>query len=239
MTAQVPGIQPQTWARAGGLLYLIIIAAGIFADVVVRSKLVVTGDAPATVHNISTSETLWRLGFGADMVVWVCAVVLALIFYVLMRPVSKGLSMLLVFFTLIDVAIESVNGLLDFAALFFANGRGYLHAFDAQQLQALTAVSLRLFDYGFGAGLVYFGCFCILLGYLILKAPYFPNFIGVLIAIAGICYLINSFALFLSPPLEDAIYPWILLPSFIGELSVCLWLLVVGVDLSKWKESYL
>lgn len=54
--------------------------------------------------------------------------------------------------------------------------------------------------------------------------------------IAGLCYLTNSFALLLAPDFANRIFPAILLPAFIGELSLCLWLLVKGVDVPKWEE---
>jgi hypothetical protein len=54
--------------------------------------------------------------------------------------------------------------------------------------------------------------------------------------IAGLCHLTNSFALLLAPNFANRIFPAILLPAFIAELSLCLWLLVKGVDVPKWKE---
>ncbi len=91
-------------------------------------------------------------------------------------------------------------------------------------------------DYGFGIGLIFFGCECLVAGYLIFKSGYFPRILGIMIQIAGICYLLNSFTLILSPALAHALFPAILLPSFIGELSMCLWLLFKGVNLAKWNE---
>jgi hypothetical protein len=85
--------------------------------------------------------------------------------------------------------------------------------------------------------LLFFGCFCLIVGYLIFRSSYLPNAIGVLMQIAGICYLTNSFALVLSPNVANRLFPAILVPSFIGELSLCLWLLVKGVKVQKWDEK--
>jgi hypothetical protein len=97
-------------------------------------------------------------------------------------------------------------------------------------------VSIRADAYGFGIGLIFFGCGIIILGYLIFKSGYFPKTIGILLQIAGICYLINSFALILYPKLADQLFPFILLPSFVGELSLGLWMLIKGVNTTKWNE---
>jgi hypothetical protein len=76
---------------------------------------------------------------------------------------------------------------------------------------------------------------CLILGYLIFRSGYLPKLIGVLMQIAGLCYLTDSFALVLSPPLADRLFPVILLPALVGEASLCLWLLVKGVNVSRWR----
>ena len=99
----------------------------------------------------------------------------------------------------------------------------------------LTCLAIKTHGYGFGIGLIFFGFECLIDGYLIFKSGFLPKALGVLILIAGLCYLLNSFALLLSPPLADALFPTVLLPPFIGESAMCLWLLIKGVDLTKWN----
>jgi hypothetical protein len=72
---------------------------------------------------------------------------------------------------------------------------------------------------------------------LIFKSGYLPKLLGILIQIAGVCYLINSLALFLAPSIENRIFPLILIPAFVGETSLCLWLLVKGVNVQRWEET--
>ena len=120
---------------------------------------------------------------------------------------------------------------------FLLGDANYLKAFEPQQLQALAYLSIKSHGYGFGIGLIFFGCVLLVNGYLIIRSGYFPKAIGVMIQIAGICYLINSFALILAPSLTDILFPAILLPPFIGELSLCLWLIIKGVNLPKWQEK--
>jgi Domain of unknown function (DUF4386) len=85
-------------------------------------------------------------------------------------------------------------------------------------------------------GLIFFGFACLINGNLILTSGYLPKILGILIQIAGICYLLNSFAMILSPSLANFLFPAILIPPFVGELSVSCWLLIKGVNLAKWKE---
>src|SRR5262249_42848677 len=96
-------------------------------------------------------------------------------------------------------------------------------------------VFIRADGYGFGIGLIFFGFVCLIEGYLIYKSRFLPRFLGVLMPIAGVCYLVNSFALLLSPTLANRLFPAILLPALLAELSLALWLLVKGVDVPEWK----
>ena len=93
---------PRLKARIAGLLYLIIIVGGIFAEIFVRGRLVVHGDAAATAHNIVTHELLYRLGFAAEIFYCACNVPLILIFYDLFKVVNRSAALLVVFFSLME-----------------------------------------------------------------------------------------------------------------------------------------
>ena len=224
-------------ARIGGILYLLIIVAGIFTELFVRGNLIVPGDATATANNIMASQLLWRIGIACDLLMHVCDVPLMVIFYVLLRPVNKNLALLAVLFTLVQTAVMVATKLNLFMPIFLSGNAEYLKAFNAQQLHALTFLSIKSDENGFGIGLIFFGFACIVNGYLIFRSSYLPRILVVMLQIAGVCYLINSFALILAPSFANTIFPAILIPSFIGELSLCLWLLVKGVNATKWEEK--
>jgi|SRR5581483_4472643 len=230
-------VSPRVLSRIGGLLYLIIIVLGLFEEAFVRNRLIVSGNAAATAANIKSMESLWRLGIASEYFLLVCAVSLTLIFYVLLRPVSRDLALLAAFFNLVSVAIEASTTLALAGALFPLGNAEYLRAFQPEQLYALASLSVRMHGYGFGIALIFFGCTCLVLGYLIFRSGYFPTALGVLMQIAGFSYLINSFALTLAPGIANRLFPAILLPAFVGEISLCLWLLFKGVDVPKWKAK--
>ena len=123
--------------------------------------------------------------------------------------------------------------------LLLLDNPAYLKSFDTQQLEALAYLSVRAHGYGFSIGLIFFGFECLIDGYLIRKSRYLPAFLGVLVQIAGLCYLINSFALIISPALAAQFSLTILIPPFVGELSICLWLIFKGVNSRKWNERQL
>jgi len=236
MTNRAVETSPQVYARIGGVLYLIIIVIGFCGEFFVRNKLVVSGDVTATANNIMASESLWRAQIAGDLIVLVCAVALTLILYVLLRPVNKNLALLAVFFNIVEFPIEAASKLCLFAALFLSGNADYLKAFEPHQLHALVKISLKLHDYGFAIDLVFFGFACLIYGYLLFRSGYFPRTLGVLMAIAGLSYLTNSFTLILAPRYAATILP-ILVLALIGESSLCLWLMVKGVNVPKWNEK--
>ena len=225
---------PQLYARIAGLFYLLIIIAGAFAEALVRNKLVVYGDATATANNIIHSEFLWKIGITADLIMQVCDLPVMILLYYLLRPVSKKLALLNLSFNLIQTAVLVGNKLNLLAALFFLGDADYLKSFSPDQLHTLSYLSIKLHDFGFGIGLIFFGFVCLIEGYLIYKSGYFPKVFGVLMAIAGLCYLTNTFALILFPQLSSIV---LLLPCLLAELALSLWLIFKGVNLPVWKEK--
>ena len=236
MTDRVTQAWPRLYARIAGALYLIVIVGGIFAEIFVRGRLVVHGDAAATAHNIQAHELLYRLGFVVEVFYCVCNVPLILILYNLFKVVNKNVALMMVFFAFVVDAIESVCLLAHFAPLLLLGAGHYLTAFTAEQLQAAAYLSVQLFEHGFAICLVFFGFDCLTMAYLIVHSKFLPRLIGVLLAIEGLGYLINSFSLFIAPALQARIFPYFT-PTAIAEVALCLWLLVMGVDVQRWNEQ--
>jgi hypothetical protein len=235
MTASTLDRSPKTLARIGGALYVFIIVAGIFGELFVRGALIVSGNAAATAANVAAHEGLWRLGIAGDLAMHIADLPLLVILYVLMRPVNRDLALLVVLFDAVQSAVLVTSKMNLLLPLFAAGDAAYLKAFTAEQLQALSYLSMRMDSHGFGFGLIFFGCGCLVLGFLIRRSGYLPWLIGALIQLAGACYLVNSFALILAPSLAGALFPAIMLLPFVAETSLALWLLVKGVDVPRWN----
>jgi hypothetical protein len=236
MANQTVEHSPQRYARIGGALYLVIIVLGAFAEGFVANKLVVPGDAATTAHNIMASPELWRLSVAGDLIVVLCAVPLLWIEYLLLRPVSKHLVLLAVFFNLVSLAVEAISKLFLLVVMPTLGSGDYLRAFEPQQLQVLANLALRSHDIAFNIALIFFGFTCLVNGYLIFRSGYLPKFVGILMQLAGFSYLTACFAALFAPSFADLITPAVLVPPLIGESSFCLWLLVKGVNVAKWKE---
>jgi hypothetical protein len=202
----------------------------------VRSKLIVSGDAAATANNILASESLFRIGFASDLVIFLCDIAVAVLLYVLLRHVSKTGSFISAGFRLTGTAIYGVNLLNYFAALLLLSGSEYLGSFSSGQLNSLALMFLNIHKHGYDLGLIFFGLHCLFLGYLLYESECFPRILGILMYLAGMGYVVGSFTLFLFPRFTAAIAPIYIAPV-IGELSLCLWLLIKGVR-SKEAPAY-
>jgi hypothetical protein len=234
MPTPSPSSSIQTYARLAGLGYLIIIVTGIFAEFFVRSGLIVPGDAAATAANILGDEELFRLGMASEFLMLLSDAALALALYVIFRPYSRNLALLAAFFRLAHAAVVGGNLLNTYVPLLLLGDAAYLSSFSPDQLHGLVLLFLNAHSFGYVIGLTFFGAHCLVLGYLVARSGYVPGFLGILLFIAGLGYLTDSFAQALLPNYADLSGLFmlvVLLPAFIGEVSFCLWLLVKGVRL--------
>ena len=234
----IPRIEtsPQLYARIAGLLYLAIIGLGLFGEAYVRETLVIPGDAAATARAITAQPLLWRAGVVGDLLMHVCDLPVILVLYLLLRPVSGSLAVLATLVNLVQTAVLALNKLSLLAPLVLLGNATWLEAFTTQQREALAYLAINLHGKGFGIGLVFFGFACLIRGALIFASGFLPRALGVLMAVAGACYLANSFALFLAPALASAIFPGILAPAFVAELALASWLVAKGVDRPAWDR---
>lgn len=230
-------ISPQRYARAAGVLYLVVIVAGVFAELFVRQALTVPDNPVATAHNITMHALRFRMGFAAELVACLCNIPLALIFYELFKVVNRRVTLLAVFFSLAGTAIESAILLEHFAPLIYLQAISKLGADTAtMQIQAYLALTRQ--SMGFAIALTFFGGFCLALGYLIRRSGFMPRVIGMLLQLEGVCYLANSFTLFLAPAYSSEVFV-LLAISALAEVAVCLWLLIMGVNVAKWEARAL
>ncbi len=230
---------PQHYARLCGFFYLYIIVAGIFAELFVRAKLVIPTDAGATAHNILSHESLFRIGFSGEILHLSFDVMVAVILYALLRPVDRSIALLAAFMRFACDLILAVASMSHFAALKLLHGGAALESFSSGQLHSLALWVMNLHGDAYAISLVFFGFACLALGHLLFYSDFLPKALGVLLALAGVCYLFTSFAQFLDPAFAQRLFPVFFIPCFVGELGFALWMLVKGVKVEKWRERAL
>lgn len=229
-------ISDKNLARIAGFCYLVVIATGLFSEVFVRQALRISNNALATAQNIQANEMLFRWGFVTDLINFVVGIPTILIIYHFFKKPYKILLQIALALVIIQTAIIAANLLNQITPLLLLGNDSYLNTFQQNQLATLSLLSLNIQTQGYAIGLVFFGLYCILVGFVIYKTTAIPKIIGILYAIAGLCYLINSFTMFLSKGFANPLFIYLAIPIFIGELSLCLWLLIKGIDTSKLEK---
>lgn len=219
---------PRTTARISGVLYLVIIVLGLSSELLIRSHLIVAGDAAATAENIMVSPGLFRAAFAFDAIMVLCDVALTVLLFQLLRPVSDTLSLIAAAFRLTQAVVLGFNLMNFFAPVLILGGSVSLAAFDTDQIHGLASFFLTLHGYGYDLGLLFFGLSNLVLGYLVVRSDYFPGILGYGLQAAGVVYLAGSLTRFLLPEYVSLVQPAYIVPV-IAELSFCLWLLIKGV----------
>jgi hypothetical protein len=232
MTERIREASPSFLARIAGALYLITILTGIFSAGYATGKLVVTGDAAATAANILANRGLFQLAFAVYLIEMACQVAITALFYDLLKPAGRTVSLVAAFLGLTGCVIKTFSRVFFIAPLFILGGAHYLSVFSAEQLKALALLFLHVNDRGAGIALVFFGFYAILTGYLIAKSSFLPSILGVLSMIGGLGWLT-----FLYPPLGGRLFPFIALFAILGAAALIVWLLVKGVNEQRWKEQ--
>jgi hypothetical protein len=225
-------------ARIAGGLWLACVVTGIFAEFVVRDRLIVKGDALATARQIAANESLWRLGAMSDLLAGACYLGVVFCLYELLIPVSRSLSRVGMILGLLGCAIASANLANMLAPLALLSGAPYLAGLAPEQAQSLAYAFLKLRGYGASLALVFYsGFYLSLVGILIYRSGFFPRILGGLLTLAGVCYLVGSFANFLAPALAGMLFPWIFMPGLVAELGMAIWLATVGLDGPRWAQA--
>lgn len=231
MMERIVEASPRPRARIIGVVYLLYFLTAVFAEFFMRG-LVVSGDAAATANNILAHQPLFRLGLATGLIATAFYIAVTALFYDLFKHVNRSLSLLAAFFSLVGCAILAFASLFRIAPLVVLGGGQYLSAFKVEQLRALAFLFLELSGQGVDICFVFFGVYCLLIGYFIFRSAFLPRILGVLMAFAGLGWLT-----FLSPPLPNYLSPYIQVLGVLAEGSLMLWLLVMGVNVAKWEEK--
>ena len=237
MEAAVRGsaeLSPRARARITGAVYLMFFATAVAGALIMPGSNGLTGaptDAVAESNAIAGNQGLYELAVSLGLISTAFYVALAGLFYQLFRPVSRTLSVLMAFFSLVGCAIGAVGSLMQLGPVAVLGGSSYLSVFSTQQLQALALLFINMGLKSSSTALLFFGTFQLLLGYLIFRSGFLPRAIGVLIAVAGLGW----FA-FQSPPLTRLLSNYLEFLGFVAELSLMVWLLAMGVDSRRWND---
>jgi hypothetical protein len=224
----------QRYARVAGALLLVSIVAGGLGEAYIPSKIIVAGDAAATAANLRNFDFLYRMGFATFLIESLCDTALALIMYVLLKPVGRELSLAAALFGLMATATFACAELFYFAPVVVMKNGPALSTLSSDQMNALMFLSLRFYAFAGMITTAYYGIAWLIRGYLMFRSGFLPRFLGVLMALGGAGFLLRNFLLILTPEVAP---PALLVLMVPGALILLVWLLVKGVDETKWRTA--
>ena len=216
-------------ARIAGSLYVGVAVLGVFAELVVRDRIVEFGHPVATAENIRDSATLFRAGFVADLVQPTLFLLTAMALYLLLRGANELVARAMVLIVAVSVAIICLNLLNQWVALQVATDEAFGRAFGPAGSDALARLFAGMHHDGYLIAQIFFGLWLLPLGYLVVKSGWFPAWIGVLLIAGCFGYLVDTFVTFLAADVADTIEAIVVAPAAIGELSFVAYLLIKGV----------
>jgi hypothetical protein len=214
--------------RIAGFLYLLLLVAPL-RMIYIPSALFVHGDATATAANITTHETLFRLGMVSELFCGMVLIFLVLAFHRLFKGMDRYLAMLVIILGgVMPACTNFFNVVNDGAALILVRGADFLSVFDKPQRDALAMLFLRLHGQETVAAEILWGMWLFPLALLVYRSRFLPRFIGVWLILNGLAYVVTSLTGLLLPQYEDLVST-ITFPALLGEMALMLWLAIKGV----------
>lgn len=226
-------------ARTAGFLYLAIFVIYPLSTMV-RSTLVVPGDASATAQNVVANGSLFRWGMAGEATIFIIEIALAAVLYALLRPVGRSLSLGASLARVAEGVVMAAGNLFtSILTLVAVGGAGYLAVFSPGQLDALALLFQDANEYVVLTWGFFFALSLVLTGWLVYRSGFFPKIPGVLLVLAGLGYLVQSYGTIVAPDAAEMLSTVVLVLAIPGELVFALWLIIKGVDEEKWQTRAL
>lgn len=217
-------------ARVAGLLYFIVVLTGIFTLAYVPSKLIEWDNAAQTFDNLKDSETLFRLSIVAGVICYTAFLILPFVLYKLLSHVSKPHAIGMVILSAVSVPFSLYNLVNKVNVLTLIDNKSYLHVMELDKLKAQVLLTLNYYNNGVQIVSVFWGLWLLPFGYLVFKSGFLPKILGIFLTVGCFGYLINFTGNFLFQNYADlGISRYISLPASLGEIGICLWLLIAGI----------
>lgn len=215
-------------ARIAGFWYLLMAIIAAFG-ILYPMNILVPNDPTATANNIINSEWVYRLCMLSNVVGQTIFIFLALAFKNLFEGINPKLSKMLVALVIVAVPIAIFNTINMMASLLILDGSEYLQAFNQNQLNALSLFFLNLYQFGLIIVQIFWGLWLLPLGLLSIQSKYIPKWIGILLIIGCVSYVIIVVVGFLCPQYNESVSSVLMIPLALGEFSIIGWLLAKGV----------
>jgi hypothetical protein len=217
-------------SRWTGALYLVVVATGIFSLGYVPGQLRAPGDPQAMLGNLVAHQRLFQAGVAAFMVEQVAFLLLALLLLRLLHQVHRQVAVAMVALAVAGVPIALVAASHRLDALAVLTDPRFSATVNQDMLNAMALWSLQALDHGIFMATLFWGLWLLPFGWLVFKSRRLPRIFGVLLMLGCVGYAANVFGELLVPGYQTmALSDYATAPASLGEIGICLWLLVMGI----------
>lgn len=223
----------QRYTRVAGVLLVVSIFAGGFGESYVPGKLIAAHDLVETAHRMATSVGLFRAGFASYLVEAACDVSLTAIFYLMLRPVSRPLSLITLCFGVVGTAVFAAGEIFYFAAALPVINAELAKSLSPNAAASFTYLCLTVYGYVFNIFAALYGIPVMLRGYLIFRSGYLPRMLGAIVVLGGAGFIVKNFVAVLAPQYDSMAF---VLPMFLAMISMAFWFLVKGINKNRWNQ---
>ncbi|NNF10474.1 MAG: DUF4386 domain-containing protein [Acidimicrobiia bacterium] len=225
---------PKRLARTIGVLYVTLFVLGPVAFLIGKADLFDSTDAANSFAYLGENESTIRIGMTAEALVFIIEIVASAMLYVLFRAVSRHLSMAAMLARFGQAVMQGVNLLWGALALSLAGGASYLAAFDQGQLEGLSQLVLDTNGFMIHVWGIFFGVHLALLAWLVMRSGFLPEWLGWLVGLGAVGYLLEGFGAIIAPGSADLLATVVLVLAVPAELAFTVWLVWKGVDEEAW-----
>lgn len=215
-------------ARLSGLIYLLIIITGLFSQVLVREQIIDWGNASLTISNLEAGVFNFRLSFMSDVLMVIFDVMIAVLFYYLLKETNERLAKFAMMFRLIQAAIIAVNMLNQFIPIMIVENPELL-GFGLEEKTGIIMMFLNAHNIGYLLSGVFFGISCLYLGQLFRKSDYLPSILAYFLFFGGASYIHVALANFVFTDYIEITEMMVMISAVFSEVSVCFYLLIKGI----------
>lgn len=216
-------------ARTAGLLYLVVVVAGIFALMYVPSQLRIGNDPATALASIDAHEGLFRAGIAASLVCYLAFLLLPLALYKLLSSYGRNAAAVMVALAVASVPLSFANVGHRLEVLNLVSGADYLHGIAPDALAQQVMLSLKAYSKGMILNQVFWSLWLAPFGYLVYKSGILPKLLGILLMVGSAGYAAEAFGYILLADFATLPGAELLsIPASLGEIGTCLWLCVMG-----------
>lgn len=222
--------EARRYARVAGVLVAISLLAGGFGESFVPGKLIVPGDFHETSLKVAASLGLFRAGFVSYMIEAACDLSLTAIFYLLLRPVSRPLSLIAAFFGVFGTATFAVGEIFYYAAALPQMDAHFAASLSPDARTRFAYLCLKLYGTVFNIFAGFYGAETMLRGYLFVRSGYLSRVLGGLLLLGGAGFIIKNLSAVLAPQYDSML---LVLPMMVAMVGMAIWLPLKGIDRSR------